>query len=366
MSFSSPFFRRVRGAVAGLAVGLGALPSHAAWDSFIQGSFGPVVDWPLIPIHAALLPDGRLLSYGTDGQGLQGAQFIYDVWNPSQGTDSSAHLVLPNRTGVDSFCSGQVLLPGSGRLLLTGGDRTVAGVRNFAIRDVNVFDFRTNDMSSAGQPMASQRWYPGVATLASGDILVMGGAGDADDPTSTPEVFTEGVGWRALTGADSDVAYGPQNATYPRAWQAPHGKVFVLTPSGSSYELDVHGAGALSRTALQVPEGDAYLPSVMFAPGKILSLRRGNRAVVIDLNGFTPRASQVGGVGQDRFHASATVMADGRVLVTGGSKVPNSAQGVAYAARIWIRPHSCGRRRRRPPACGCTTPSRCCCPMVAC
>ena len=73
----------------------------------------------------------------------------------------------------------------------------------------------------------------------------------------------------------------------------------------------------------------------MYAPGKILAFRKLNRARLIDLNGATPKVTTVGGVGQDRFHGSATVMADGKVLVSGGSMVSNVALGVAYSARIW-------------------------------
>ena len=52
----------------------------------VTGVFGPVVTWPIIPIHAVLLPDGRVMNYGTDASGAQGAQLIYDIWNPKLGT----------------------------------------------------------------------------------------------------------------------------------------------------------------------------------------------------------------------------------------------------------------------------------------
>ena len=35
----------------------------------VTGKFGPVVAWPIIPIHAVLLPGGRVMSYGTDSTG---------------------------------------------------------------------------------------------------------------------------------------------------------------------------------------------------------------------------------------------------------------------------------------------------------
>src|ERR1700731_1783542 len=36
------------------------------------GFFGPPFPWPIIPLHMALLPDGSVMSYGTDQQGRQG------------------------------------------------------------------------------------------------------------------------------------------------------------------------------------------------------------------------------------------------------------------------------------------------------
>ena len=82
--------------------------------------------------------------YGTDNKGNQTGLFAYDVWDPTQGTTAASHLTLPNTTGADTFCSGQIVLPASGAVLLTGGDRTVNGVRNYSINDVNLFDWRSN------------------------------------------------------------------------------------------------------------------------------------------------------------------------------------------------------------------------------
>jgi hypothetical protein len=321
------------GAVA-LSLSLAGPLAHGAIDTFIKGAFGPVVSWPLIPLHVVLLPDGRVLSYGTDGQGNQTSQYTYDVWSPTSGTGAGAHLTLPNTTPTDIFCSGQIVLPGSGDVLLTGGDKTVNGVRNYSVNDVNFFATASSTLQSA-PAMSFLRWYPTVLTTAAGEVLVLGGRADPTTPSPTPEVYTEGRGWRVLTGATSDDAYGTRNWNYPRAWQAPNGKVFVMTVWGGTYYLDPAGVGNLQATSAVVPEGDAYLTSVMYAPGKILALRKGNKANLLDLSNGTPTVKAITGVGQDRYHASATVMADGRVLISGGSAVSNEAKDVAYAARIW-------------------------------
>ena len=36
-------------------------------DAHLKGMWSPVYNWPLITVHAVLLPDGRVLSYGTNG-----------------------------------------------------------------------------------------------------------------------------------------------------------------------------------------------------------------------------------------------------------------------------------------------------------
>src|SRR5699024_4543761 len=81
-----------------------------------------VVKWPLIAIHTSVLPDGRVMTYGTDLNGKQTGKFFYDVWNPFSGTADASHLTLPNQTGTDIFCSAQLVLPQSGDLLINGGD----------------------------------------------------------------------------------------------------------------------------------------------------------------------------------------------------------------------------------------------------
>src|SRR5947209_6592735 len=60
-----------------------------AWSSGLGQS---LAQWPLIPLHAALLGDGRILTYGTDGNGKQTGYFIYDVWDPQIGLGPDAHL----------------------------------------------------------------------------------------------------------------------------------------------------------------------------------------------------------------------------------------------------------------------------------
>jgi hypothetical protein len=306
-----------------------AIPAGAA-DAHTKGVFAPAVTWPIIPIHAVLLPDGRVMSYGTGEQGQQGAQFVYDVWDPAAG----AHTVLPNTTSTDVFCAGQTIA--GGEVFMFGGDQTVNGKRNFSNQQTTVFSPTTNTIRSEVS-MLYPRWYASAVVLASGSILVVGGREEPGVPATTPEVFAPGVGWRTLTGSTSTAAYGGISANwyYPRSFLAPNGRVFVLGNDGKTFYLESSGAGAITQQIATAPGGSNTLPSVMFAPGKVLSLRNLQKAIVINLNGATPTVSATAPVDQIRIWSTATVLADGKVLVTGGSAVANQLSGVAYAATTW-------------------------------
>jgi hypothetical protein len=306
-------------------------------DAQTKGVFGPKVPWPLIGLHAVLLPDGRVMTFGTNEQGKQGGQYVYEVWNPKQGTGMAAHTVLPNTTSTDIFCAGQSVIPGSGDVLIVGGDLTINGQRNFSNNRTTIFRPTTNTITST-VPMRYARWYPTVIALPSGEMLVLGGREDkAPSPVVTPEVFRQNVGWRTLWGATSDAAFGTIRANwyYPEAFVAPNGRVFVLGHDGKMFYLDPAGQGTITQLAQKTLAGTNALPSVMFASGRILSVRGNKKVVAGDLNGPQPTVTPTADIDQVRIWSTATLLADGKVLVTGGSAVANKLTGVAYAATIW-------------------------------
>ena len=305
----------------------------------VTGVFGAVVRWPIIPIHAILLPDGRVMNYGTNATGAQGALLIYDVWTPTLGTGTSAHTVLPNTTSTDIFCSAQSLLP-NGDVLAAGGDLTVNGVRNSADNDTTIFSTSANTLTD-NTPMTYARWYGSLVSLPNGQLAIFGGRqnyGTLTPPVGaeTPELYDPASkSWTALTGATSANAFGSSDWYYPRSFLAPGGKVFVLGINGSTFYASTAGVGSITKSNVVAPKGDATLPTIPFAPGKLLSLRQNQAVVVVDYRTATPVITPTQNMDQVRYFASGTVMADGKVLITGGSQVKNVLSGVAYQAQIW-------------------------------
>jgi len=179
----------------------------------IDGAFTDVAAWPLGAIHSVLLPLGTVLTYGTtpDSGGVHrnSSAFIYDVWNPNLGLAAESHNTLDIRTETNIFCSAHVVLPGTGTVLITGGDENQSrpgGIASYGINDVNIFNPLTNEMDTVTERMEFPRWYPTMTTLTNGEQLVQGGRGGQGMGTSgvtTPEIYNVKNGWRTLNGADS-------------------------------------------------------------------------------------------------------------------------------------------------------------------
>jgi hypothetical protein len=303
----------------------------------VTGVFGPVVTWPVIPIHAVLLPDGRVMNYGTDASGAQGAQLIYDIWNPKLGTGSGAHLVLPNTTKTNIFCGSQSLMM-SGDVLTSGGDLTVNGVGNSAQNATTIFSPTANSIK-ANTPMNYARWYSSLVSLPNGELAVFGGRQNVGllspaQEAATPELYDPAVrSWKPLTGATAAHFGGWY---YPRAFVAPGGSVFLLgTDGGAMYSVSTAGVGSIVLLKGNAPTGHAALPTIPFAPGMAISVRLNQQVIVVDYRKSTPIVTATQSMDQIRYWASGSILADGQVLVTGGSQVANQLTGVAYHAQIW-------------------------------
>src|SRR5579862_5899840 len=317
-----------RVSLSGCAVTLGcaglatADNSGGAWQS-PSGN-----NWPMIPIHATLTPDGRVVSYGSQSNGKQSGYFSYDIWDPANGL-TGAHLTLPNQTQTDIFCSAQVVLPENGDIFLAGGDIwNGTKSENIGNNNTNLFDY-TNNSLTRGNNLNRARWYATTTTLVNGEVYIQGGAGGAD----FPEVRDTSGNFRLLTGAPTSTL----GWFYPRNFVAPDGRIFGLDNHGAMYYAATAGTGSLAAAGkLSASYASQTASGVMYQPGKILQFGgKWNGAVIIDLTGMTPKWTKTGTMSSVRQWVNGTVLPDGRVLATGGSAVVNQLGGVNNAAEIW-------------------------------
>lgn len=179
-------------------------------------------------------------------------------------------------------------------MLVTGGDLTVNGVRNFSNSKVNLFTPANNTLTASGT-MNYPRWYPSITTLHNGDKLVLGGRPSPDDVGNqgepTPEVRSATSGWRTLSGIS--LISNTLEWFYPKGFVGFDGAVILLENSGAIFRLTTDGAGTMQDTGSRTAYGVAYYPSVMFAPFKVLTVRAGQRAQVVDISSVPPVVTDV-------------------------------------------------------------------------
>jgi len=311
----------------------GSLVAEQARADNVNGAWSPVTPWPLIPIHAVLLPDQRVLTYGStelSGQTVQSGSFQYDVWDITAGL-SGGHLTLPNVTATDLFCSSQLVLPGGGGVFIAGGDvwnASTTRVLNSANPNTNYFNFADNTLSRQNN-MNRGRWYSTSIALPNGEVYIQGGSSGTD----RPEVRQTNGAFRLLSNANT----GGLDFMYPRNWVAPNGLIFGYDSNGKMYTVNPAGTGTytLLPTTLTGSKGNDS-SAAMYRPGRILQFGgNSNQAQIIDITGAAPVVTSTGNLALKRVLVNATVLADGRVLATGGSGVWNSLTGATNYAEIW-------------------------------
>jgi hypothetical protein len=204
-----------------------------------------------------------------------------------------------------------------------------------------VFNPSTSSWSAATS-MRQGRYYPTTTLLPNGDVLAVSGHDTALAVVTIPEVWN-GTGWRRLTTAPLSIP----NPYYPAMFVAPNGKVFLAGFTQPSRYLDVAGTGQWTTVASRNVTDRVLGSAVMYAPGKILYVGGGKgkpfdgpptaSAEVINLNQAAPTWRNVPGMAYARKQLNTTILADGSVLVTGGTSGPgfNNQGGAIHQAELW-------------------------------
>lgn len=117
-------------------------------DAPTRGMWSATQSWPMNGLHAVLLGNGKVLTYGTPANtpATQDGR-TYDVWSPSLGFGAGSHATTYDANRVNSFCSTAAFL-GDGRLLITGGNTP---------RGSSLFSSATNNATTEASQLADDR-----------------------------------------------------------------------------------------------------------------------------------------------------------------------------------------------------------------
>jgi hypothetical protein len=312
----------------------------------LDGAFAPLQNWPVIAVHAILLPNGKVMTFSTvDGDGTSRLRppndnvnigTKVDLWDPF--TNTHTDISLPTELKHNMFCSGHTVLS-SGDLLVSGGHAggDNLGVRYYGTRTTYLFDFRTNKWTRASD-MAGARWYPSVVTLSSGDVLSLSGLSDVENDifNRLPEVWQAGTKtWRALSKAVTTEAAGFKvpsfDHLYPMLYVAPDGSVLNVGGGTDMRSLDTSGDGQWSAPTKREDtfryEGSSALlenGQILVVGGNTSSLGYGlfgsstNTTILVDIASKT--VSPAPSMNFKRTYHNATILPNAKILVNGGNE----------------------------------------------
>jgi hypothetical protein len=307
-----------------------------------KGAWGPTMQTPNVPVHTHLLPDGNVLFWGRR-ENAEGSMDQHvctpQIWD--RNTEPPTFRPTPQPKAADGstlnlFCSGHTFLP-DGRLFVAGGH--IQDSRG--LDQVCVYDWRFGTWTPL-PPMTHGRWYPSATTLTDGAVLVTSGSygsGNQTPNNSVPQVW-DGRTWTDL--ADKVVSL------YPRMIVLEDGRVFVAGTDPDAFMLDALHAGTWSPAPARANGDRQYAPAVMYAPNKIIFIGGGNdpgdqrptnKTEVIDFNERAPVWKPAAPMLFPRRQHNATLLPDGTILVTGGTRGPGfndlSPSGPVHAAELW-------------------------------
>jgi len=310
------------------AVDLAAAAAHSAQ----VGQWSPIVPLPNVPIHTHVLPTGKLLFWGrrnppatSDFPSLNQHATHAFLWDPAkpnapaiptgnQPTDAAGN-------SINLFCSGHTFLA-DGRLLVTGGHL-------FDSQGLNCTTFYDpfQDRFTAGPVMNNGRWYPTAVTLPDGRAFVCSGSfptgplqppGNDSAINDVSQILENGT-WNNLTNFIG-------LPLFPRFHVVPSGALFMSGLLATSYffeDLAPGNQGTWVPVAMRSAGNSDYAPSVMYDVGKVVFIGGGaptNIVETIDLNAAAPAWAVAAPMKIARRQHNATLLPDGTVLVTGGTR----------------------------------------------
>jgi hypothetical protein len=263
---------------------------------------------------STLLSDGRILAagggpaqFGHPGPDLATAE-LYD---PKSGTFTPTGSMSTTREDHSAT------LLRDGRVLIAGGNDTA----DHAVASAELYDPKTGKFSATGS-MATARGYHTATLLADGRVLIAGGAAAA---------------WTVTDGTASAEVYDPKTGTFSPTGSMRDARAFHTATLLTDGRVLVAGGGGLASAEIYDPKAGTFSPTrtmlvarpfhaaTLLADGRVLFAGGGgdypDRDFLASVEIFDPKTgtfSATGSMAEARTYETASLLADGRVLVTGG------------------------------------------------
>ena len=286
--------------------------SSAAPRFSVTGSMIVARNWGTT---ATSLSDGRVLIAGgvdSSGHGLAAAE----LYSPATGTFSRTGSMTTPRGGHTAT------LLQDGRVLIVGGSNepTYGGPPPPALASAELYDPKTGTFSRTGSTATPREWHT-ATLLPDGRVLIAGGTGNHGTFAASAELYDPRSGKFSRTGS---MAVG---RAFDTATLLSDGTVLFAGGEGAandtyttlrSAELYAPATGKFSPTGSMSAARD-YGSATRLADGRVLMAGGSEDASAELYDPATRTFSATGSMKAVRLGPTATVLLDGRVLITGGS-----------------------------------------------
>ncbi|QDV89875.1 hypothetical protein RAS2_09500 [Phycisphaerae bacterium RAS2] len=280
-----------------------------------DGQWSTPFSLPLIAIHSAVLPTGKVLMFSAE-HGVPGIHaWLFD---PASILGTPVLTNVPPPTGWNPDCAGHSFLP-DGRLLVAGG--TLQFNPLLGSKLAYLFDPWIEQWIQV-EDMRAGRWYPTNVTLPDGRVVTMSGINDTDGGLN-PDIELWDV-----NGANNWELLGQKYIPYyPYLHVLPSGLVFRSGPDSQTETFNpatsiwtpVDGTNASARfeapSVLLPPTLNRVMLIGGYTGGSSLPT---NSAEIIDFSTGTPTWTLTAHMGFRRMEFNAVILPTQKVLVVGG------------------------------------------------
>lgn len=300
---------------------LAVFTAVAAWTPVLgqtpaqDGQWSPVFNLPLIAIHSAILPTGRVFLFSAE-HGVPGVHgWLFDP-ESIPGTPALTEVAPPPIWNPD--CAGHSFLP-DGRLLVAGGTLGFNPTRGPKL--AYLFDPYAEQWVRV-EDMRQGRWYPTNITLPDGRIMTLSGLND-----TTGQINPDVELWDANGTSNWELLGQKTVPYYPYLHLLPSGLVFRAGPDAQTETYNVAN-NTWTPVATTNAAARYEAPCVLLPPTLNRVMLIGgvssqgalptNSVEIIDFSSPTPAWSATAHMAFRRMKFNAVLLPDGQVLVIGG------------------------------------------------
>lgn len=313
------------------------------------GSWGPTIDFPLVPVAIALLPTGKVLTWSSyDGSyftGSPGGKTVTATYDPNSQIVSQR--IITN-TNHDMFCPG-LSIDFNGRTVVTGGNDSPR---------TSIYDPGADNWISAPN-MVISRGYQAQCTISDGRTFVIGGSWSGGQGNKNGEVYDPNSNtWTGLPGCpvapmltnDNGGVFRADNHGWLFGWK--DGSVFQAGPSVNMNWYGTGGGGSQAGAGTRDGDGDAMNGNAVLydaVAGKILAVggapnyqgapaaTANAHIITIDAPSQQATSQTINPMYYQRAFHNSVVLPNGDVFITGGQVNPNpfSDDSAQFTSEIW-------------------------------